>query len=691
MNRTVEFYYRLLRAHFVKSGDTIVGSLKVIREELGAISVTLWRLNNSAKKVSLVARDVSASIRVPKEPIYYVQSSKGKTLLSNMLFDFDKILRDKNLINQSNSTIAQELFTETCTDPFIPTYTRRNYNTSSAIPDYLKTIKADQSICIPILKYDPITHEYPIIKNAHEATDAMVTIHFSQSAIHKSQNSKELSAVFLSKFHDLNPEQRFLRLKIQSSIARHLRLVMSYSRLLRSKVVLNRVAERYGKKSNESLSKIIRDLLTDSKFIYDHVPYAGASLFVYDPFTRNYFLKSTTGVYSSQKRASTLPSYITQENPYAFYEAGEYLTGQVGFNPAGEPLKPMVLANLDRSEQVHHVAKFSEIEMSSNVHSWLGIPLIRPSAKMGSHALGILRFTNKLNLAALTLDQEVPDYFHPDDVSLLTELAELIALYVETELEVKERQVYVSKLKHEIESPIDAFLVNMDVLLDYKDELTEEEVSYLTENSFELAQHMFGIIKGIGYLEGDDKTKAQRYNVKEAIKIKDVINSSINLLKQTFKEKNIDYTKIQIHDELDELFIDRTAFEQVFRNLIRNSINYRDYKVEFELNIKCEVTVKYENGNIQESFTIRITDNGLGFEKIEKENVFDYGFRGHAGLVETGTGFGLSLSRKVISDFGGRIYIENIKNPTILRIDLPKFLVSDNYLKDNSWNTNQFT
>lgn len=88
---------------------------------------------------------------------------------------------------------------------------------------------------------------------------------------------------------------------------------------------------------------------------------------------------------------------------------------------------------------------------------------------------------------------------------------------------------------------------------------------------------------------------------------------------------------------------------QLFQNLIGNAIKYRSNIVP-HIHVECAVT---ETG-----WRIDVTDNGVGIQPEYREIIFKPFKRLH-GEELPGSGIGLSTCQKIISGYGGRIWVES--------------------------------
>lgn len=89
---------------------------------------------------------------------------------------------------------------------------------------------------------------------------------------------------------------------------------------------------------------------------------------------------------------------------------------------------------------------------------------------------------------------------------------------------------------------------------------------------------------------------------------------------------------------------------QLFENLISNAIKFRGGKTP-EIHVGCS------SGQAEWRFMVK--DNGIGIDPQFKERIFSIFQRLHDRSEYPGTGIGLSLCRKIVENFGGRIWVES--------------------------------
>jgi len=147
--------------------------------------------------------------------------------------------------------------------------------------------------------------------------------------------------------------------------------------------------------------------------------------------------------------------------------------------------------------------------------------------------------------------------------------------------------------------------------------------------------------------------------------INEVLESSINYLKKRNSSLvNFEFVKAK---EVIYSKINKTLFEWVIENLVKNAIDSMDGKG----NILISSNIKINN-----EIQIIIKDNGRGMELKNQKKIFDSGYTSK----KKGWGLGLSLSKRIIMQYhGGKIFIKysKINKGTSIEINLP--FVKENF------------
>ena len=106
-------------------------------------------------------------------------------------------------------------------------------------------------------------------------------------------------------------------------------------------------------------------------------------------------------------------------------------------------------------------------------------------------------------------------------------------------------------------------------------------------------------------------------------------------------------------DTLPTVLGDRGRLVQLLQNLVGNAIKFR--REDFP----PKVTVSARREGSGSRWTFAVQDNGIGIPMEHAERIFVIFQRLHGRGKYPGTGIGLSISRKIVEQHGGRIWIES--------------------------------
>ena len=226
------------------------------------------------------------------------------------------------------------------------------------------------------------------------------------------------------------------------------------------------------------------------------------------------------------------------------------------------------------------------------------------------------------------------------------------------------------KLAHEIKNPLTPIQLTIDRIKNkYSKQITNEDQESFREN----LKIINSQIKQIENLvnEFSDFARMPKPILKRNNLVK-LLNENIKLLSAINKSIEIDLTK---RDEEILLECDKEQISRVFINLIKNSIESIEQKVEKNLDFKKKISIDISSNN--DHILISIEDNGVGFDKNNIEEILNPYYT----TKKNGTGLGLSIVNKIINDHKGELEFIPINNGAKIQI---RFYFNDNR-NINSW------
>ncbi|MCF8303899.1 MAG: GAF domain-containing sensor histidine kinase, partial [Bacteroidales bacterium] len=236
---------------------------------------------------------------------------------------------------------------------------------------------------------------------------------------------------------------------------------------------------------------------------------------------------------------------------------------------------PMIIPDSRIDERFHDNPL---VKGEPHVIFYAGIPLVSSNG----HSLGTLCVIDKkpkqlddAQIKALNaLSKQVMKLFE-----LRKKSKDMEMLIYELEVQNKGLNEFAGRAAHDLKSPLNGIIQMTDLLkyqLDSNKETDSEEIiGYISSASYQLTNLIDGILK----YSKNSKLLSEN---KEDIEIYKIINNTINLLDKG-NEVNFEITGNK--DAI--LFTNRVALEQIFINLITNSIKFND-KDKTYINIHLE-------------------------------------------------------------------------------------------------------
>lgn len=145
----------------------------------------------------------------------------------------------------------------------------------------------------------------------------------------------------------------------------------------------------------------------------------------------------------------------------------------------------------------------------------------------------------------------------------------------------------------------------------------------------------------------------------------EVLEKTLASLKVIIDEHNATITD----DPLPALLVHEAHLQQIFQNLIGNSIKYRNQEPP-HLHIGAAPEGSY--------WLFSVRDNGIGIDPKYSQQVFGIFKRLHSREKYPGTGIGLALCQKIVTRYRGRIWVESeLGKGATFRFTLPGTSRSD--------------
>jgi len=192
--------------------------------------------------------------------------------------------------------------------------------------------------------------------------------------------------------------------------------------------------------------------------------------------------------------------------------------------------------------------------------------------------------------------------------------------------------------------------------------LSDKEYDNLSENGKEFMGRINNSVERMRILIDDllqysRTTKIEK--VFEEIDLNELLENAKNDSQQAIDEKKAD---IQ-NEKLPTITVVPFQIQQLFANLIGNSLKYSKDNVAPKIKISCKKVIAIEEELIpkqtkEKFYKITFKDNGIGFEQEYAEKIFVLFNRLHNKNEYAGTGIGLAICKKIVENHKGFIFAE---------------------------------
>lgn len=195
---------------------------------------------------------------------------------------------------------------------------------------------------------------------------------------------------------------------------------------------------------------------------------------------------------------------------------------------------------------------------------------------------------------------------------------------------------------HDLQSPIRQLLIQLDLLeSNFKpdNEKKRQLLHNIRESGRRMSQLVYDLLKYSRIREqGEELSEVDMMAIVRTI----ILDLQVEISE---RKASITFGQLPVLQN-----IARFHMEQLLRNLISNALKYGDGKA-VEIDIRA---IPRDQG-----WLFYVKDNGIGVKPEHREKIFDLFERIHPRAHFSGTGMGLAICRKVVTEYGGKIWVES--------------------------------
>jgi PAS domain S-box-containing protein len=207
----------------------------------------------------------------------------------------------------------------------------------------------------------------------------------------------------------------------------------------------------------------------------------------------------------------------------------------------------------------------------------------------------------------------------------------------------RELESFSYSVSHDLRAPLrhmNGFVNALQQRLKNHDALSDPKVTHYLQVIEKSSQKMGKLIDGLLTLSRYGRRPLES----KQISIRDLVDEAIEIIRADPHHNNL--VKFAIGD-LPTTVGDRTLLQQVFRNLIGNAVKFSRNQPQPYIEIDS-----------LPDQTIRIRDNGVGFQMEYADKLFGAFQRLHNDKEFEGTGIGLAIVQRIVQRHGGSIWAE---------------------------------
>ncbi|NKB37130.1 MAG: HAMP domain-containing protein [Gammaproteobacteria bacterium] len=239
------------------------------------------------------------------------------------------------------------------------------------------------------------------------------------------------------------------------------------------------------------------------------------------------------------------------------------------------------------------------------------------------------------------------EYQTRTSISSSDELADLSrdfnSLALTLENNEQARKQWIADISHELRTPLSVLRGEIEALQDGVREMSQDRLESLHMQIMNLNR----LINDLYELSMSD-IGALNYE-KELVNIVEVLSGTINSMSAEFESKGVAVSFTHEQDDI-QLFADGERMQQLFSNLLTNSLRYTDAPGQLEIDV----------GKKGETIVIVMQDSAPGVESEDLPKLFERLYRVDSSRNrETGgTGLGLAICSNIVEAHSGKLSAE---------------------------------
>ncbi|MES2727538.1 MAG: ATP-binding protein, partial [Bacteroidota bacterium] len=229
---------------------------------------------------------------------------------------------------------------------------------------------------------------------------------------------------------------------------------------------------------------------------------------------------------------------------------------------------------------------------------------------------------------------------------------EIKLMELHNDLEKHAKELYISNQEleqfayvasHDLQEPlrmVTSFLTQLEKkYIDVIDDKGKQYIHFAVDGAKRMRQIILDLLDFSKLGKMEDKL--------EPVDINELLKEVLSLFYKKIEEKQA----VICIDEMPTVLSFTAPLRQIFQNLIGNSLKYQQVGISPNISISAK--------ELDTHWEFSVADNGIGIDALYFDKIFIIFQRLHHKQEYSGTGMGLAITKKIIENLGGRIWVES--------------------------------
>jgi signal transduction histidine kinase len=281
--------------------------------------------------------------------------------------------------------------------------------------------------------------------------------------------------------------------------------------------------------------------------------------------------------------------------------------------------------------------------------------LIRSRIYIQQQALSLKENNEQLIEIQSSLEQRTKDLVKTLN-GLKETQAQLIVAKEEAEAANRAKSEFLSKISHDVKTPLNSMLGFADMLLESEEVLDQAQKKEILMRIQRNGAHLLQLIDDLLDIS-QIEAQALQLNPR-LLTIKAFVQETCAMIQVQAEKKGLQF-KCEMDDHLPMVFYaDERRLRQVLINLLGNAIKFTE-----QGSVALRVSVVREETDTSTAVRFEVVDTGVGIIKEDISKIFDSFIQsGNVQMRAQGTGLGLAICSKLIEVMESNLFVESKEN-----------------------------